>query len=108
MRRSGRLLIVVWCLAGMASSAAQTVDHRLIDATRNEDAAAVRALLKQRVDVNATAADGFTALHWAAQRNNLQLVDLLLAAGANAKASNRYNITPLYHAALNGNAAVMT
>ncbi len=109
MRRSGGwLLIVVWCLAGMASSTAQAVDQRLIDATRKQDVGAVRAFLKQRVDVNATAADGFTALHWAAQRNNLQLVDLLLGAGANAKASNRYNITPLYHAALNGNAAVMT
>ena len=102
MRRSGWcVLIVVWGLAGMASSTAQAVDQRLIDATRKLDVGAVRALLKQRVDVNATAADGFTALHWAAQRNNLQLVDLLLGAGANAKASNRYNITPLYHAALN-------
>ena len=52
-------------------------------------------------------ADGSTALHWAAQRNNAQLVDLLLAAGANAKAATRYNITPLYLAALNGNAAII-
>ena len=30
-----------------------------------------------------------------------------LGAGANAKASSRYNITPLYLAAVNGNAAIM-
>ena len=110
MRRSSwRWLFVVVCLAGgVVSSLAQTVDRRLIDATRSEDVGAVRALLKQRVNVNATTADGVTALHWAAQRNNLPLVDLLITAGANVKASNRYNITPLYHAALNGNTAMMT
>ena len=76
----------------------------LIDAVKKQDVQAVRALLKQKVDVNATEADGFTALHWAAQRNDLQLVELLAGAGANAKASTRYNITPLYLAAVNGNA----
>ena len=79
----------------------------LIDATKQQDVAAVRALLKQRVDVNAAEADGFTALHWAAQRGNLPLVDLLLASGADARTGTRYNVTPLYLATLNGNAAIM-
>ncbi len=64
----------------------------------------VRTLLAKRVDVNRLAADGSTALHWAAQRNDLALVDQLLRAGASAKASTRYNVPPLYFAALNGNA----
>ena len=79
----------------------------LIDAVKKQDVQAVRTLLKQKLDINATEADGFTALHWAAQRNDLQLVDLLLGAGANARTSTRYNITPLYLAAVNGNAAIM-
>ena len=79
----------------------------LIDAVKKQDAQAVRALLKQKANINAAEADGFTALHWAAQRNDLPLVELLLGAGASAKASTRYNITPLYLAAVNGNAAMM-
>ena len=93
-------------LAGATAAAAQSPAD-LIDATKRQDVAAVRAQLAKRVDVNGQAADGSTALHWAAQRNNPQLVDLLVRAGANAKASSRYNVPPLYFAALNGNAPVM-
>ena len=57
------LLLVGLLLAG---------DLRLIDAVKNNDAAAVRSLIAQRVDVNATEVDGSTALHWAAQRDNLR------------------------------------
>ncbi len=107
-RRPGQwLLVAVWCLASISGSGAQSRDSRLIDATKRQDVAAVRALLKQQVDVNATDADGSTALHWAAQRNSLELVTLLMGAGAKASASTRYRVTPLYLASLNGNAAVM-
>ena len=106
MRFRGWLQVVaIGCLAGMTSLLA--AESPLIDAVKQRDAQAVATLLKQKVNVNAAEADGFTALHWAAQRNDTQLVDLLLAAGANAKTSTRYNITPLYLAAVNGNAAIM-
>ena len=52
-------------------------------------------------------ADGSTALHWAAQRDNIEIADLLLAAGANAKAATRYKITPLSLACTNGDAAMI-
>src|SRR5262245_7118546 len=102
MRTWPRLLIAVVCMAGGATVASAQAGSRLIDATKRGDAAAVRSLLSQRADVKATEADGFTALHWAAQRNNLQIVNMLLAAGASAKAANRYQVTPLYLAAVNG------
>jgi len=106
MRFRGWLHVVaIGCLAGTISVFA--AGSPLIDAVKKQDVQAVRGLLKQKVDLNLTEADGFTALHWATQRNDLQLVDLLVSAGANAKASSRYNITPLYLAALNGNAAIM-
>ena len=56
--------------------------------------AAVRAELQKKVDVNAASSDGSTALHWAVHRDALDVVDLLLAAGANPKAANRYGVTP--------------
>jgi len=109
------IVAIAWLAATVSISAAGSP---LIDAVKKQDVQAVRALLKQlapsertrvegKVSINATEADGFTALHWAAQRNDLQLVDLLVEAGANVKASTRYNITPLYLAAMNGNAAMM-
>jgi uncharacterized protein len=82
-------------------------DPRLIDAVKNDDAIAVRSLIARHVDVNATESDGSTALHWAAQRGNLEIANLLLSAGANAKAANRYRVTPLFLAATNGNAAII-
>ncbi len=82
-------------------------DLKLIDAVKSGDATAVRGLIAKHVDVNATEADGSTALHWAAQRDNLEIADLLIAAGANAKAASRYRITPLTLAGTNGDAAMI-
>ena len=71
------------------------------------DVAAVRALLDKHADVNAARPDGTTALHWAVDRDAPEIVQLLVRAGANVKAANRYGATPLWLAALNGNAATI-
>src|SRR4051812_35877518 len=76
----------------------------LVEAVKNADSAAVTALLHKRVDVNAPAVDGATALHWAVHYEDVALVDRLLRAGANVMAANRYGVTPLFIAAENGNA----
>src|SRR5688500_2843902 len=52
------------------------------------------------------AADGSTPLHAAVRDNNLREVEALLKKGASVRATNRYNVPVLYHAALNGNAAI--
>jgi ankyrin repeat protein len=57
--------------------------------------------------VNARQADGTSALHWAAHRDNLEMVDLLLRAGAQVSAANRYGVMPLSLACTNGSAAVI-
>ena len=103
--RSWLHLVAIGFLTGAISLSA--AGSPLIDAVKKQDVQSVRALLKQKANVAATEADGFTALHWATQRDNTQLVDLLLAAGADAKAATRYKITPLYLAAVNGNAPIM-
>ena len=78
------------------------------DAAQGGDREGVRALLKQAADVNAAQADGMTALHWAAMRNDADLAQTLLYAGANLRATTRINgYTALLLAAKNGNAAVM-
>lgn len=94
-------------LFAAASLAAAPNDTRLLDAVKKADKAAVRTLLRQRVDVNISEPDGATALHWAAQQNDLETADLLIRAGANAKAANVFGVTPLWVACTNGNAAMI-
>ena len=80
---------------------------QIADAVEHRDSEAVRSLLKQKTNVNATQPDGSTALHWAAHWNDLETVNLLLRAGADPKIANRYGDTPLSEAATQGNAAMI-
>src|SRR5690242_20096732 len=77
-------------------------DASVADAMEKMDRAAVRALLQRRADVNVPQVDGMTALHWAAYQDDLDSATLLVRAGANVKAANRYGITPLTLALTNG------
>src|SRR5712691_2478307 len=87
--------------------AAAAGDSRLAEAAMKRDGPAVRALLGQKVDVNAPGKDGTPALHWAVRSDDLATVRLLMAAGADAKLANRYGVTPLFLACSNGNAAMI-
>jgi len=104
MRLKLSVLAALLCAAQVASSAAVP---SAADAAQQRDKEAVRALIRQRADVNAAQPDGTTALHWAAHWNDAELVNLLLRAGANAKAVNRYGATPLAEAAAAGSAATI-
>jgi ankyrin repeat protein len=79
----------------------------LIGAVKSGDVAAVRALLQQKVDVNASEGDGATALHWASYRDDLAAADALLRAGANVNAANDLGATALWMASMNGSAAMV-
>src|SRR5262245_58444717 len=79
----------------------------IIDAAKNSDKEALRALIQKKTDVNATELDGATALHWASYRDDLESVDLLLRAGAKANAANDLGATPLWTAAQNGSSAMV-
>jgi len=79
----------------------------LIDAVKNVDREAVRSLLKQGANVNATQADGATALHWASYRDDLESADLLIRSGANVNARNDLGATPLWAACQNGSESMV-
>ena len=95
----------VWLLA--TSLHAAPARAPLADAAEKMDRAAIRALVKQHASVNTPQADGMTALHWAAYRDDLEIAQLLLRAGASVKAANRYGVTPLSLACTNGNGAMV-
>ena len=79
----------------------------LTDAVRNADKDALRALLKQGANANAVEADGTTALHWAAYRDDLESADLLIRAGAKVNAANDLGATPLWTACQNAGAPMV-
>src|SRR5213083_3814880 len=79
----------------------------LVDAARNADREAVRALLQQGASVNAADADGTTALHWASYRDDVESADLLIRAGARVNAANDLGVTPLWTASQNGSEAMV-
>src|SRR3954462_7580409 len=93
----------------ISAGAASGADSRapLADAVERMDGPAIRALLQQRVDVNAAQVDGMTALHWATYHDDLAVTELLIGAGANVNATNRYGVTPLSLACTNGNGAIV-
>ncbi len=107
-----RAQVAVWVglwLATLASiGPAADADRRLVEAVKRQDRVAVRALLKQHVDVNTPQADGATPLHWAIHWDDLDTLDLLIHAGASVRAVNDYGVTPLSLACSNGNAASVT
>jgi ankyrin repeat protein len=99
-----RCVLASLCLAATLSAA----DTRLSEAAMNGDLAAVRTLLQQKADVNGAQGDGSTALHWAAYRDDVDMLKLLLSAGADVKAATRVDgITPLFMACTNGNASAI-
>ena len=90
--------IATLCLAlllSMTGLQAGSPDAALADAAEKMDRAKIRALLKQRADVDAPQADGMTALHWAVYHDVPEMAEQLLAAGASSMAANRYGVTPL-------------
>ncbi len=105
MRRVANVCLTILLIGGTILAA--ETDVRLADAARNGDRAAVRSLLRQKVDVNLAALDGTTALHWAVRADDIETADLLIQAGANVKASDRYGVTPLSLACVNGNASMI-
>ena len=98
-------LAACWMVAAGVCFAAG--DARLADAVMSHDQAAAVALVKQKVDVNAAQADGTTALHWAARWDDVATAELLIRAGANAKAVNRFGMRPISLACTNGSAAMV-
>ncbi|HEX5229008.1 MAG TPA: ankyrin repeat domain-containing protein [Bryobacteraceae bacterium] len=94
-------------LAAMTASLGFAASSPVADAAQNRDIATLRTLVKQHGPVNAAQADGTTALQWAAHWNDAEAVALLIAAGADAKTTNRYGASPLSEAASLGNAAII-
>ncbi|MDB5339290.1 MAG: ankX 1 [Planctomycetaceae bacterium] len=96
-------LVTLLLVTGSISAA----ESPLADAAENQNSVAIDTLLEQKANLNAAQADGMTALHWATYHDELSTVKRLIAAGADAKATNRYGVMPLSLACTNGNADIV-
>src|SRR6478672_4821213 len=98
----------LFALSVTALIAAAPSGASVADAAMKGDRDAVRALLKQGADVSAAKGDGMTALHFAAERGDAAMTEMLVYAGANVAAVTRIGqYTPLHLASRAGNAAVV-
>ena len=104
VRQSYSWILVALLSVGSLSAAAPEVP--LIEAAKRADLQSLRALLPTS-DVNATEPDGTTALHWAVHGDDREAVDVLIRAGANVNAVNRYGVAPISLATLNGSAPIL-
>ena len=106
-RLGGWGVVPLLLVASLGAAGGEVLEVPLVEAVKNADAEALRALLAQRVDVNTPEVDGTTALHWAAHRDDVDVAGLLIRAGANVGAANRYGVMPLSLACRNGNPAMV-
>src|SRR5690349_18786263 len=98
-----------YCIAVLVAGQAlvHAAGSEVADAAAKHDKAAVRALIQRKADVNAPQVDGTTALHWAAEADDLETADLLIRAGAKPMPVNQTGATPLLLACVNGSAAMI-
>ncbi len=94
-------------LFAVVAAAGQPPASPVLDAAMRSDLNALKEHLRSGGDANAAQGDGFTALHWAAKLGNEDMARVLLAAGADARATTRIgNHMPLHVAAAAGQAGV--
>ena len=91
-------------LAGASIVAAGT----LLDTAESGDhIEAMRLLSAKGANVNATGADGTTAIMYAAANGDLELVRALIKAGADVKLANQLGTSAITEAAIIGNAPII-
>ena len=101
-RRPGRLLFVSLTCCWLSFSITVDAQTPLLDALKIRDFERGAALIAAGTDVNATFADGKTALMVVAKRGMADLVEQLLKAGAKVNAANNNGGTALMFAAITG------
>jgi ankyrin repeat protein len=103
-----RLVSSAAIAVGLSAILAAASSSPVADAAMKGDREALRALLKQGADVSGAQGDGMSALHYAAERGDVEMTEMLVYAGANVGATTRIGqYTPLHLASQSGSAAVV-
>ena len=97
-------LLLVGSLLGTGQPAQSPT---LVQAAKDADWRVVRILLEEDTEVDETASDGSTALHWASYWDEVGVAELLISRGANPSAANDLGATPLWSAGLNSSSSMV-
>ena len=96
------------CVLTLALGGGVPPEAPVADAAMRGDLDGVRALLRDGMDVNAAQGDGMTALHWAAERGDVEMANVLVYGGALLEATTRLGaFTPLLVASRAGRGGVV-
>ena len=103
--KMSRWVFLSFALLALASHQAGA---QIADAAMRNDLAAVKDLIKKKVNVNEAQGDGMTAIHWAAENGNLEIAKALIAAKANQNVKTKIgSYTPLHLAIRSGSAELV-
>lgn len=94
--------VVAYMLVGSATAFGQRPGKTLYEAAATGDAVAVKGYVDKKADLSAPDAQGNTALTYAVEAYNVDVVKLLLDGGANPNLKDRNNATPLMTACMSG------
>ncbi len=99
--------VLCWLLTVGMAVAVAAADFRLVEAARDGHWGVARTLISEHVDVNVASQDGTTPLHWSVERDQPEVVTLLIEAGAKVNVINDFGMTPLALACRNGDVAIV-
>lgn len=94
--------VVVYMLLGSTTVFAQRTGKTLYEAAATGDVAQVKEHVGKKADLNAPDTFGNTALSYAVEAYNVDVVKILLDGGANPNAKDRNGATPLMTACISG------
>jgi uncharacterized protein len=101
----GSAIVLLFAGASVLSAAP---DSALLDAVESNDLPTALHLLSVKgANVNATGADGSTAIMYAAANGNLELARALIKAGADVKLKNQLGTSAITEAAIIGSAPIL-
>ena len=108
MTKTNRLRLLALLVFPAVIAAGVAPSSPIADAAMRGDLATLKTLVAAGKDVNAAQGDGMTALHWAADRGDAPMVDVLLKAKASVTATTRAaGYTALHIAAKGGHSVIM-
>lgn len=101
-------LVFMLCISDVYGNDTRRLDINIAAAAELNELPRVQTLLKQKHNPDDAQPDGMTPLLWAAYHDNVKMAGVLIQAGADVAAKNRYGVNALSLACKNGNGELVS